>query len=207
MNDAVKEIVSRANMAARSSATMTISSNLTGDYGFTAAGDFNLSAFPLAVDAVAYQGTGSTAVFPMEPITFDEVLEYRRGIVSVTGFVLYYAMNGQSGISTYPTPSAGDKIILYYTAAPADMSADIDTVTSAIPTAYNDLIVLLAGSWSARGLMKHQLADELMAAYEARLPRLFAYRNRFNGSMPLRIRAGHTKRRPYHDRSTYYSGM
>ena len=167
--------------------------------------DFSLSNV-LAIRELRYIQSGATANFSIVPsASMRTVLDLNSA--AVTGWTRAYSFEGTDTLLMAPAPITGDTITLYYVPSPTALSAAGD-VPSAIMSQWQERLLATYGLSRMYELEDPAMADMYRQKYLSYLAEFESDMLSRMGSTSRGTNVGYANRpaRPFHDRSTYYSG-
>jgi hypothetical protein len=119
---------------------------------------------------------------PLEQVTLEEILALRESAqVAVTnnGTPAKYAVVGIQEIELWPTPTAADTLLMYYSYLPTALSADGDTLV--LPEPFGSKLIEYGTLAEAADYIGDADQDRYRALYENWLAKLRTHLNRRRG--------------------------
>lgn len=163
--------------------------------------DYTMSTSVMAIlDAYV---TSSSVDYPMQKVSVEELLEYRRNTVQVSP-PTYYALAGSNLFMVYPTPDSADTVHIYYVPRPTTLSATGDS-PSDIPSEWHRLVYLYA-LWQGADYDddgSSQQGERYRALYEQGLREFNRYQARKGRRRPAPATLRQNRLYVPHDRSQY----
>lgn len=202
INDGYIDIAARCDLGA-TFVTKTLTANQT-KYSF--ASDFSLSGV-LKINELRYTQSGASANFAIvNASSLREVLDLNSA--AITGWTRAYAFDGVDTIILAPAPLSGDTITIYYVPTPTALSAGAD-VPSAIPSQWQERLLVSYGVSRLAEVESPDLAETYRGKYELYLQQFRQFLTDRQSNTARMTRVGYPNRpnMPFHDRSTYYSGI
>jgi hypothetical protein len=136
INDGVIDLLVRARVNI-SESTMTTTANTA---------DYTLDDEILVLNDMTYSNSSGTS--QLIRTTPADILMMRTATPAVSGYVRYYALNGNDLLMLYPTPTSVDTITVWYVQRPTPLDTGSndpsDEAYGGIPTEYHKAIELYA---------------------------------------------------------------
>jgi hypothetical protein len=206
----IKSLVNQVykEMTARLKPVITeVNKTLTVDDGdYIVSTDWSLQAI-VDIRHMRITDSGTAQVYLLERVMSDTILLLRQTQSTSGGQMNFWAYDGLDLVRFYPAPSTTTtQLTISYIARPSALVNDAD-VPAGIPEEFHDVIVLgvLARSlrvWNPGYAMQYQ------GEYRRGIDDYRRWLNRMGGSWaPKVIVKGARSQGPFHDNSTYYSGM
>lgn len=150
----------------------------------------------------------------LDRLEIPELIEYRRMSMPANSPTQVYALAGANLLMFWPLPSSTDQIEMYYIPVPNDLATGTDDPSTlalgGIPKQLHKAIFYAAcmdlassddDQTSAQGQRYSDWYDKELTRYKKLLRKRGGIRN------ARAVPGGKNRRRPFHDNSTYYSGM
>jgi hypothetical protein len=114
--------------------------------------DYDIGSAIMAIQDVAYQAAAATGPSRFSRTTPENINRMREATGSVASVVSYYALNGNSMMMLFPTPTAADVVTFYYVPRPTSMTSGSHDPSNetygGIPAEYHEALEFYA-MWKA----------------------------------------------------------
>lgn len=201
INDGYTDVCLKCNLGL----TNTNKNLTSGQTKYSITSDWSLTGI-LSIRELRYIQSGATANFAIVPaVSLREVLDLNSA--AVTGFTRVYAWEGTDTLQIAPAPITGDQITLFYVPAPTALSAAGD-VPSVIMSQWQERLLVSYGLSRFYELEESAQADFYRQKYLSYLAEFRTDLLARQGATSRGTNGGYPSRpnRPFHDRSTYFSG-